>query len=177
MPVSPREVVTGLVQIQRMAKANVDEADRLRVWMKSNHYDDRSWRQAAARIQEQIDCRACANCCRLPGTTVNGADVERLAAHLSLSVAEFRERHVKTGIWGDELAASGPCMFLRGNDCSVYEIRPESCRGYPFLAEGKGTLASRMTSILSKVCDCPIVFNSVECWKEMAEQRGFRRRR
>ena len=39
-------------------------------------------------VWQHIDCRTCANCCRTRHPVFRRAEVERIAAHLGLSVAE-----------------------------------------------------------------------------------------
>ena len=38
----------------------------------------------------------------------------------------------------------GGCVFLDGNDCTVYEARPGNCERFPHLLRGAGSLESRM---------------------------------
>jgi uncharacterized protein len=65
-------------------------------------------------------------------------DVERIAAHLGLSPAAFRSRYVAAT--GDRLAEGlgSRCVFLADRTqarCTIYPVRPERCRTWPFREE------------------------------------------
>jgi Fe-S-cluster containining protein len=64
------------------------------------------------------------------------------------------------------------CVFLQGTECSVYEARPDSCRRFPHVVRGNGSIASRMWEFVDRACYCPIVYNSLEAFKE---ELGFQR--
>lgn len=96
------------------------------------------------RYRERL-CSGCeATCCRLP-LEVRAADLVRLGlatedeaqAPKRLSKRLIRERIVRTfrsatGLYLLEPQANGDCQFL-GKDrlCTVYEKRPDTCRGFP----------------------------------------------
>ena len=50
---------------------------------------------------DQFDCLDCANCCKTIGPRLFDKDIERLAKHLKLKVAEFMEQYMKTDEDGD----------------------------------------------------------------------------
>jgi len=71
-------------------------------------------------------------------------DVARIAAHLGLSEAAFRSRYVAAS--GDRLAEGlGPrCVFLADGahaTCTIYPVRPERCRTWPFWDEHRDPAA------------------------------------
>lgn len=85
-------------------------------------------------------CRRSGNCCSRPGgvVRVGAADVARIAAHLQLNEAAFRSRYLAAS--GDRLRENlGPaCVFLRDGTepaCTIYDVRPQHCRDWPFVAE------------------------------------------
>ena len=69
-------------------------------------------------------------------------------------------------------APDGACVFLSGNDCTVYEARPDTCQRFPHLVRGAGSIASRMWQFIDRACYCPIVYNSLEAFKA---ELGFKR--
>lgn len=80
----------------------------------------------------EIDCLACANCCRTTSPIVRDVDVTRLARHLNMRPAELIERYLLLDEDGDYVMNQAPCPFLGpDNYCSVYEARPRACREYP----------------------------------------------
>jgi Fe-S-cluster containining protein len=171
----PSHLVTDLVQIRRLGEKKLDENLRFRRFLKSRDYPDRRFRRMSEEIANQIDCRSCANCCRVAITPITERDIERLAKHLRLSIPEFLERYTDTDPDDGEpilkKTANG-CIFLEGNDCSVYEARPHNCVDFPHLVRGNGSIASRMWQFVDRASYCPIVYNALEAFK--AETR-FRR--
>ena len=61
------------------------------------------------------------------------------------------------------------CIFLEGNDCSIYEARPDTCRDFPHLIRGAGSFESRMWQMVDRATYCPIVYNSLEEFKDMVK--------
>ena len=162
-------MLTDLVQIKLLGEKKRDENLRFRKHMKAHDHSDRVLRRIALEVEEQIDCTQCANCCRVATAKVTERDIERLAKYLRLKparvMADFvveseEEGHVlrrdkKTG-----------CVFLSGNECTVYDARPESCQRFPHVVRGNGSLASRMWEFVDRACYCPIVYNSLEAFKD-----------
>ena len=162
-------MITDLVQIRILGEKKRDENFRFRRHMKSRDHSDRILRRIAEGIQEQIDCTQCANCCKMATTEVSDRDAERLAKHFRITPERFladytvisieRERNLRQ-------KADGSCVFLENNLCSVYEARPDICQRYPHLVRGNGSIASRMWSIVDRASICPIVYNSLEAFKQ-----------
>jgi Fe-S-cluster containining protein len=168
-------MLMDLVQIRLAGEKKRPENERFRKHLKTRDHSDRILRRLAEEIEEQIDCTACANCCRVATAVLHERDVERLARHLRLSRADFLARYTaqseEEGIILRRTDAAG-CVFLAGNDCTVYEARPDACRRFPHLLRGEGSIASRMWQFIDRACYCPIVYNSLEAFKD---ETGFRR--
>ena len=72
-------------------------------------------------------CAQCGNCCRLRFIELNKEDIERIksAGHKDFYDKIKNEFMLKRN--------KGRCVFLNNNDsCSIYEIRPQVCRDFPF---------------------------------------------
>jgi Fe-S-cluster containining protein len=100
---------------------------------------------------------------------VTERDVHRLARHFRVK----EERIMTDYVVADEeeqlilrRREGGECVFLSGNVCTVYEARPDVCQRYPHLVRGDGSIASRMWSMVDRAAVCPIVYNSLEAFKE-----------
>ena len=81
-------------------------------------------------------CRQCGDCCAgRGGIHVRPQEVEAMAAHLSVSVEEFRRNFVESSLTGPRLTvANEVCIFLlEGNNCRVHPVKPFICRQWPFL--------------------------------------------
>jgi Fe-S-cluster containining protein len=162
-------VLTDLVQIRTLGEKKREENLRFRKHMKSHDHSDRILRRIAEGVEEQIDCRQCANCCRVATAKVNDRDIERLAKFLRIKPARFLADYVMESEEEGRILRRDDqtgCVFLSGNDCTVYEARPESCQRFPNVVRGTGSIASRMWEFVDRACYCPIVYNSLEAFKE-----------
>jgi Fe-S-cluster containining protein len=162
-------MITDLVQIRLLGEKKRDENLRFRRFMKSRDHSDRILRRIAEGIEEQIDCTLCGNCCRVATAVISERDVERLVRYLRISRERFRADYTmqdeEEGLILRRTEESG-CVFLEGNTCTVYEARPDTCQRFPHLVRGNGSIASRMWQFVDRACYCPIVYNSVEAFKE-----------
>jgi Fe-S-cluster containining protein len=108
-----------------------EENGRFRTFMKSRDHSDRILRRIAQGIEDEMDCTVCANCCRVATATVKERDIEHLARFLRISearfIAEYTTEDEEEGRILRRTDAEG-CVFLSGNECTVYEARPDACR-------------------------------------------------
>jgi uncharacterized protein len=168
-------MITDLVQIRLLGEKKRDENLRFRRFMKSHDHSDRILRRTAEGIEDQIDCTQCANCCKVASVRISERDTERLAKYFRMSrerfLAEYTVESEEEGriLRRDEQTG---CVFLNGRDCTVYEARPDICQRFPHLVRGNGSIASRMWEFVDRACYCPIVYNSLEAFKE---ELGFQR--
>jgi uncharacterized protein len=98
----------------------------------TTHLDKEVW--------NEVNCLSCANCCRSMTPTYTHADMKRISAHLGMSLEAFKKKWlVKEKSTGDWMNRSMPCQFLnlQDNKCSIYEIRPADCAGFPHLPKRK----------------------------------------
>jgi Fe-S-cluster containining protein len=161
-------MLTDLVQIRLQGEKKRPENERFRKYLKSHSHSDRALRHIAEEIEDQIDCTSCANCCKTATTTIGERDVERLARYLRTTPAKFLADY--TELIPEEgrilRRTLEGCVFLDGNLCSVYDARPDTCQRFPHLVRGQGSLASRMWQFIDRASYCPIVFNSLEAFKD-----------
>jgi Fe-S-cluster containining protein len=168
-------MITDLVQIRLLGEKKRGENERFRRYMKSHDHSDRILRRIAERIEGEIDCTHCANCCRVATAVVTERDVGALARFLRMTPERFLvEYTVESPEEGRVLRRTeeSGCVFLDGTECTVYEARPEACRRFPHVVRGAGSIASRMWQFVDRACYCPIVYNSMEAFKG---ELGFRR--
>ncbi|MCX6380761.1 MAG: YkgJ family cysteine cluster protein [Armatimonadetes bacterium] len=174
----PDSLIRDIKVIQRTANQNENEDFRFRTFLKMSDREsseiDRVVHKTTERVWSQIDCKTCANCCKVLTINLEEADIERLALGLEMSIGDFTQRYVaetKDFEGTFKHLASKPCPFLKDNLCTVYEHRPDVCRGYPYLH--KDEFRSRTLAMIQRVEECPIVFN---VWESLKEQFRFRRR-
>jgi uncharacterized protein len=162
-------MLTDLVQIKLLGEKKRPENERFRKHMKSFDHSDRILRRIGEGIEEQIDCLQCANCCRVATAKVTERDVERLARYLHLKparvMADYVVKSEEEGLILRRDKKTG-CVFLNGNECTVYDARPESCQKFPHVVRGNGSILSRMWELIDRACYCPIVYNSLEAFKD-----------
>lgn len=88
-----------------------------------------------------FSCKICGNCCRgEPGYVwVTDEEISAIASVLGQEVREFKEQHVrkKSGYFCLKERANGDCVMLCPQTlrCTVYEVRPQQCRTFPFWDE------------------------------------------
>jgi Fe-S-cluster containining protein len=74
-------------------------------------------------------CNKCGECCKqCSPIDLSDADVALLRQHLG----KLLPAYVTKDDDGWRFAKTEPCAFLKDNQCSIYEYRPEMCRNYPF---------------------------------------------
>jgi uncharacterized protein len=167
-------MITDLVQIRLLGEKKRPENERFRRHLKTRDHSDRILRRIAEGIEEQIDCTVCANCCRVATVRLSERDIEHLARHLRMSparfIAEYTVDDEEEGLILRRSDETG-CVFLDGTACTIYDERPDTCRRFPHLVRGNGSIASRMWQFIDRACYCPIVYNALEAFKEETKFR------
>lgn len=83
---------------------------------------------------QKIDCLDCGNCCKKMTPTFTATDITRISKHLGMTSAAFKTKWLeKEDEDGDMVNKTMPCQFLNleDNKCSIYEVRPADCAGFP----------------------------------------------
>jgi uncharacterized protein len=92
--------------------------------------------QKDKEVWAEVDCLSCANCCKVMSPTYTFTDIKRIAAHLGMRPKDFKEKWLYLDKRGNDwMNKSRPCQFLdlKTNMCSIYEVRPVDCAGFPHL--------------------------------------------
>lgn len=116
-----------------------------------------------AEVWQEIDCITCANCCKTMTPTFTIKDIRRIARHLNMRPKDFKEKWLqydkKDKDWTNK---KQPCQFLNlsTNMCSIYEVRPADCAGFPHLTKKK--MVDYMHIHQQNISYCPATFKMVE---------------
>jgi len=114
-----------------------------------------------AEAFRKIDCGQCANCCKVMTPVYTFPDITRIAAHVGMTDLEYADKYLGKTKEGDIINRKRPCHFLgKNNRCSIYEIRPSSCRNFPYTH--RKNLTGNNRSHLQNLEYCPITFEVVE---------------
>ncbi len=121
----------------------------------------------AAKVNDEVwletDCLSCANCCKTMTPTFTNKDVKRIAAHFEIKPKEFTAKWLEYDKKDDDwINKRRPCQFLdlSNNMCSIYEVRPDDCAGFPHLRKRKMT--EYMHVHKQNVEHCPATYKMVE---------------
>jgi len=165
-------VLTDLVQIRQQGESKRAENLEFRRYLSSHHFAVEQFQALAGEIRAQVDCTACANCCRCSTVTIRESEIAAIARYLRLEPEEVIRLYTEPGEdeRGSRTLRSGKdgCLFLDGNLCMIYEARPKTCREFPHVAAGEHSLASRLSSLCRWASICPIIYNSLERCKHVA---------
>lgn len=164
-------LITDLDRIAALAEAQHDDTRAF------THYVESMWTRErrssaeldalvdaiAAEVAPQIDCTACANCCRGFTVGLTPDDIPPLADALHLPpervIARFVDRKAGAKVYEWGVFRQTPCAFLDGKRCSVYAHRPQSCRDFPAFTPYFRWL---IDEIAAGAGNCPIIFNVIE---------------
>ena len=118
------------------------------------------------------DCCKCNNCCRAYAVVLDDNDVEAISQHLGQPKDDFISENLEISDFDESCYKINQqsCAFLCADGkCSVYEVRPSECKGFPF-TDHPDRLES-MFGVISFAEECPIVFEILERLKKIY---GFR---
>lgn len=120
-------------------------------------------------VWKEVDCLTCANCCKKMTPTFTQQDLKRIAAHFNQTPEAFKKQWLKKDRSGDLVNKQQPCQFLNlaDNKCSIYEIRPVDCSGFPHLS--KRTWSDYGYIHRQNLDYCPATFKMVEKIKALVE--------
>ncbi|MEM2907171.1 MAG: YkgJ family cysteine cluster protein [Candidatus Odinarchaeota archaeon] len=104
----------------------------------------------------RFTCQKCGKCCGAE-VIVSYADVYRLMEDEKIRetmLKEHQPRHAKGNIVYSTNSLMGlkekyPCCFLKDSKCSIYELRPQICRIFPFIILPEAVKPTRPYKIIA----------------------------
>jgi Fe-S-cluster containining protein len=118
---------------------------------------------AEREIWNEVSCLNCANCCKVMTPTYTLKDMKRISLHLGITVQQFKDKWLyKEEGTGDWINRNTPCQFLdiKTNMCTIYEVRPADCAGFPHLPKMK--MVGYMHIHKQNLEYCPATYRMVE---------------
>lgn len=122
----------------------------------------------SAEVWPEVDCLSCANCCKTMSPTFTPKDIKRISAHLEMTPQEFKDKWLMYDKKDDDwMNKKQPCQFLnlKDNKCSIYEVRPADCAGFPHLTKKKWTDYVHVHQ--QNIEYCPATYKMVEKMQAM----------
>jgi uncharacterized protein len=84
----------------------------------------------------RFKCTECGKCCTGgPGYAwVTDAEIQAIADYLKISVKDFGKKYLRfaKGRYALVETRNYDCIFLRDKKCTVYPVRPQQCRTFPW---------------------------------------------
>lgn len=162
-------MVTDPGDIRRLGDAKAAENLDFRRFAKAHHCPEERLHQIAEKVQREIDCTRCANCCHETVVAVSEEEIEAIAAYLGMTCDDIRRLYTMCDPDDSRrrllLNVHDACTFLDGNLCMIYEARPKPCREFPHAVLRSRSLGGRMASLCRRASLCPIVYNTLESYK------------
>jgi Fe-S-cluster containining protein len=102
--------------------------------------DQRTW-SALRQLNDRHQCQRCGKCCTGQVVGMLGHEAVAIARHLQLAPSEFKRCFIErqAGKWlMIKRRDDDTCPFIVYDDdlkanCVIYEVRPETCRRFPWL--------------------------------------------
>lgn len=139
--------------LQRLKKLNPRKVDEL-------------FHEQHEEVFAEVDCLACANCCKTTSPIFYNTDIDRVSKFIGIRPGDFVDKYLRVDEDKDYVLKSAPCPFLDAdNYCSVYEARPKACREYPHTDRKK--MVQIMDLTYKNTLVCPAVLEMVERLKKL----------
>lgn len=122
---------------------------------------DKIVQEVHTEVFNEIDCTACANCCKTLGPLFTEADIERISKAFRMKLSAFEDMYLEVDEDDDKVFKSMPCPFLEDDNlCSIYDVRPKACREFPHTDRKKIYQINHLT--IKNTLTCPAAYLFVE---------------
>ena len=120
---------------------------------------------ADLEMWQKTDCLSCANCCKTMSPTYSNQDLVRISSHIGMTIEQFKTKYLYRDKQGDWINKTQPCQFLNlaDNKCSIYDVRPRDCAGFPHHTKKK--MIDYMHVFKQNIEFCPATYRVVEMMK------------
>ena len=150
---------------------------------------DRIFREQAIyceKICDKLDnlgyrCEYCKEiCCYGQTIGILRSELTQIADYLHISKSDFRKKYTTISIHPSRKVrvrcfkpiidnnGREVCVFLKDDKCSIYEVRPHTCRGHPFYAHSHKELVSIHGTI-----SCRLVYGFNKILREFKKKHNL----
>jgi Fe-S-cluster containining protein len=156
-------------EVKEMAAKREDQNWDFRAFLKGHADEDELDAQFLALHNElfaSYDCCECNNCCKSYEVLLNGADIQRISAHLNMTADAFGNAYLEACENDDDgneqyVLKADSCVFLQEDGrCRIHSCKPDSCKGYPFTDRPERLFS--LISVVEFAKTCPVVFEILE---------------
>lgn len=123
-------------------------------------------------VWQEINCTACANCCKTMTPTWKKSEIKRAAAFVGMDYKTYFDKYIKVDEDnGDLVNKSLPCQHLdfKTNLCKIYEVRPNDCRHFPHFIRKDFT--DQVQVYTDNMPRCPATLLMVEKLKRAVDKK------
>jgi len=158
-------LIKDLQEIKNTSNRNESKNWKFRSFLKMKDVDqiDRIVKPIYESIVAKINCLECGNCCRQLQPLLTKSDINGIGNKLNLSPQVTQEKFAEIDEFGEARLRGIPCAFLYGNECQIYNVRPNDCKSFPHIH--KNGFTTRLIGAIENASICPIVFNVLEVLK------------
>lgn len=157
-------------EVKKAAKIMGADNLRFRSFLK-NHADEEELDKQFLALHNELfadyECRKCRNCCKMYKGTFQEDELEKAAGYLNITTDQFKDFFLEFNeIEYSYETKHSPCDFLEDNgECKLGDMKPESCRTYPYTNQPERLWS--LYSVLNVVEVCPVAFEIFERLKEI----------
>jgi len=149
-------ILHSIMDLELFKKEAFTYFERHNVYLKGlrkNKKSDNLFHTFHNEVFQEIDCLACANCCKTTSPIFYESDIERVAKTLKIKTADFISEYLHKDKENDYVLNESPCPFLGfDNKCIVYDSRPKACREYPHTNRKRMNQILNLTHKNTQVC-------------------------
>ena len=90
------------------------------------------------KVTFDFKCKRCGKCCRSKGyVSIGSEEINNISKRMDIAKKEFINTYTKKTKDNEIVLKNtkGACIFLKGNVCSIYDVRPDQCKLFPFWPE------------------------------------------
>lgn len=110
-------------------------SNRLQVLPPEEEQSSSPWYAQGLRFK----CTECGKCCTGgPGYAwVNDQEIQKMADYLKISLKDFGRKYLRfvNGRYALIEKRNYDCIFLKDKRCTIYPVRPQQCRTFPWWAQ------------------------------------------